>query len=61
MDWLKPMAMRMIDANINRRTVETARRSELEIVQVAELTNGGIFQRIFVRILARQPEEATPL
>ncbi len=55
MDWLNPLVVRMMGANINRRTVENVRRSGLEIVQVEDLAGGGIFKRITAR---RPPETA---
>ncbi len=57
MDWLNPMVVWMMGANINRRTVDNVRRSGLEIVQVEDLGGGGIFKRI----IARRPEKETQL
>ncbi len=51
------MVVRMMGANINRRTVENVRRSGLEFVQVEDLASGGIFKRI----IARRPEKETHL
>lgn len=57
MDWLDPLVVRMMGANINRRTVDNVRRSGLEIVQIEELSGRGIFKRI----IARRPEDPTIL
>jgi len=46
MDLLNPLVVRIMGANINRRTVENVRLSGLEIVQVEDLAGGGIFKRI---------------
>jgi ubiquinone/menaquinone biosynthesis C-methylase UbiE len=49
MDFLNPLVVRMMGANINRRTLDNVRRSGLEIVQVETLAGGGIFKRITAR------------
>ncbi len=54
MDLANPLVVRMMGANINRRTVENVRRSGLEILQIEDLGGGGIFKRI----IARRPEES---
>lgn len=46
MDLLNPVVVRMMGANINRRTVENVRRSGLQLAQVEELGLGGIFKLI---------------
>lgn len=46
MDLVNPMVVRMMGANINRRTVENVRRSGLQLAQVEELGLGGIFKLI---------------
>ncbi len=55
MDWINPLIVPMMGANINRRTVENVRQSGLEIVQVEKLDGDGIFKRI----IARRPMETT--
>ncbi len=49
MDFLNPLVVRIMGANINRRTLENVRRSGFEIVQVEDLAGGGIFKRIIAR------------
>jgi ubiquinone/menaquinone biosynthesis C-methylase UbiE len=46
MDLLNPLVVRMMGANINRRTVENVRKAGLEIEQVEGLGMGGIFKLI---------------
>lgn len=46
MDWLNPIVVRIMGANINRRTVDNVQRSGLEIVKVENLDGGGIFKLI---------------
>ena len=48
-DLLNPMVVRMMGANINRRTLDNVRRFGFEIVQVEDLAWGGIFKRIIAR------------
>lgn len=48
MDALNPMVVRMMGANINRRTVENIEASGLTIKQVETLSWGGIFKLIVV-------------
>ena len=52
MDWLNPLVVRMMGANINRRTVENVQQAGLEIETVENL--GG---EIVKRIVARRPLE----
>jgi ubiquinone/menaquinone biosynthesis C-methylase UbiE len=49
MDLLNPLVVRIMGANINRRTMENVRRSGFDIVQVEDLAGGGIFKRIIAR------------
>jgi ubiquinone/menaquinone biosynthesis C-methylase UbiE len=51
MEWMNPLVVRIMGANINRRTVENVRRSGLEILQVDNLDGRDIYKRI----LARRP------
>jgi hypothetical protein len=52
MDLLNPLVVRMMGANINRRTVENVRRAGLKLVTVKELW------RELVRLIqARPPSE----
>lgn len=50
MDWLNPVVVRMMGANINRRTVDNIRQAGLEIEQVEDLGKGGIFKMIVARV-----------
>ncbi len=50
MDFLNPLIVRLMGANINRRTVENVRNSGLEIVQIEDLRAGGIFKLITARV-----------
>ena len=52
MDWLNPLVVQMMGANINRRTIENVRRSGLEIVHIENLDGGGMYKRI----IARRPD-----
>lgn len=49
MDWLNPVVVRMMGANINRRPVENVRQSGLEVVHVEDLHSSGIIKRITAR------------
>ena len=49
MDLVNPIVVRMMGANINRRTVENARAAGLEIVGIEDLAFGGIFKLIEAR------------
>lgn len=53
MDWLNPIVVRMMGANINRHTVENIRRAGLEIEEVEELGGGGIFKLIVARVIGK--------
>lgn len=55
MDWLNPLVVRMMGANINRRTVDNVRQSGLEIAELVDLDSGGIFKRI----IARRPQQVS--
>jgi ubiquinone/menaquinone biosynthesis C-methylase UbiE len=57
MDLLNPMVVRMMGANINRRTVDNVRKSGLEIEKVEDLGGGGIFKMIIARV--RKDEDPT--
>lgn len=46
MDVLNPLVVRMMGANINRRTVENVQAAGFEQVDVTELAAGGIFKYI---------------
>lgn len=50
MDFLNPLIVRMMGANINRETVENVRKAGLEIEQVEDLGAGGIFKLIAARV-----------
>jgi ubiquinone/menaquinone biosynthesis C-methylase UbiE len=50
MDWLNPLVVRMMGANINRRTVDDIRQAGLEIEQVEQLWQSGIFKMIVARV-----------
>ncbi len=50
MDILNPLILRMMGANINRRTVENVRKAGLEIERVEDLGAGGIFKLIVARV-----------
>jgi len=50
MDWLNPIVVRMIGANINRYTVENVRKAGLEIESIEELSKFGIFKMIVARV-----------
>ena len=49
MDLLNPLVVRMMGANINRRTVENVRRAGLKLVTVKEL------RRELVRLIQARP------
>lgn len=49
MDGLNPLVVRMMGANINRRTVENVQRSGLHLVRVEDIGLGGIFKLIVAR------------
>jgi ubiquinone/menaquinone biosynthesis C-methylase UbiE len=46
MDFLNPMIVRMMGANINRYTVENVKKAGLELDKVEDLQMGGIFKFI---------------
>jgi len=50
MDAVNPLVVRMMGANINRRTVENVRASGLQIGSVEDLGMGGIFKLIVARV-----------
>lgn len=49
MDFLNPAVVRMMGANINRRTVENVRKAGLEIDRIEDLGMGGIIKLIVAR------------
>ncbi len=49
MDALNPMVVRMMGANINRRTVENVDRSKLHLERVEDLGRGDIFKLMVAR------------
>ncbi|MFU8773402.1 MAG: class I SAM-dependent methyltransferase [Anaerolineales bacterium] len=49
MDVANPLVVRVMGANINRRTVDTVRQSGLSIVRVEDLGFGDIFKLIVAR------------
>ncbi|MBU4226379.1 MAG: methyltransferase domain-containing protein [Chloroflexi bacterium] len=49
MDLLNPLVVRMMGANINRRTVENVQKAGLELEQVEDLGMGGVFKLIVAR------------
>jgi ubiquinone/menaquinone biosynthesis C-methylase UbiE len=50
MDALNPLVVRMMGANINRRTLENVRQSGLELQRIEKLGMGGIFKLILARV-----------
>lgn len=57
MDWLNPIVVRMMGANINRKTVENVHAAGLEIESVDELSMGGIFKLISARVKKEKKHE----
>lgn len=55
MDVANPVAVRMMGANINRRTVENVRHSPLSVTQVEDLDTAGIFKLITARKNGTEP------
>jgi len=50
MDFVNPLVVRLMGANINRRTVENVRASGLQVESVEDLGMGGIFKLIVARV-----------
>lgn len=50
MDVLNPLILRMMGANINRRTADNVRNAGLKIEQIEDLGTGGIFKLIVARV-----------
>ena len=50
MDILNSVVVRLIGANINRRTVENVRNAGLQIENVEDLGIGGMFKLITARV-----------
>jgi len=51
MDILNPLVVRLMGANINRRTVENVQKSGLVLEKVEDLGIGGIFKLILARVV----------
>lgn len=51
MDILNPVVVRLIGANINRRTVENVRGAGLQIESVEDLGMGGMFKLLTARVI----------
>ena len=51
MDILNPLVVRMMGANINRRTVENVQKSGLVLEKVENLGMGGVFKLILARVV----------
>ena len=49
MDVLNPMVVRMMGANINRRTIENVQRSGWQLEKVEDVGMGGIFKMIVAK------------
>ncbi len=49
MDLVNPLVVRLMGANINRRTLENIQKAGLRIENVQDLGMGGMFKRIVVR------------
>jgi len=56
MDLLNPIVVRIMGANINRRTVENVRKAGLEIVEIEDL-RGGLVKLIHARPAEGRSEE----
>jgi hypothetical protein len=50
MDFINPLVVRVMGANINRRTVENVQAAGLQIESVEDLGMGGIFKLIVARV-----------
>ena len=50
MDIINPLVVRVMGANINRRTVENVQRSGLALEKVEDLGMGGMFRMIVARV-----------
>ena len=46
MDWLNPLVVRIMGANINRRTVENVRKAGLPLREVEDLSSSGIVKLV---------------
>jgi ubiquinone/menaquinone biosynthesis C-methylase UbiE len=57
MDWLNPIVVRMMGANINRNAVENVQKAGLEIENVDELSMGGIFKLIVAHVKKEKKHE----
>jgi phosphatidylethanolamine/phosphatidyl-N-methylethanolamine N-methyltransferase len=51
MDFLNPLVVRMMGANINRRTMENVQKAGLQLDVVKDLGMGGVFKMIVARVL----------
>jgi phosphatidylethanolamine/phosphatidyl-N-methylethanolamine N-methyltransferase len=54
MDFLNPLMLRMMGANINRQTVENVRKAGLEIEHIEDLETCQIFKLIVARVPSKQ-------
>ena len=50
MDLINPLIVRIMGANINRKTIENVQRSGLIIERVEDMGMGGIFKMIVARV-----------
>ncbi len=50
MDFVNPLVVRLMGANVNRRTVDNVRASGLQIETVEDLGMGGVFKLIVARV-----------
>jgi ubiquinone/menaquinone biosynthesis C-methylase UbiE len=50
MDFVNPLVVRVMGANINRRTVENVQAAGMQIESVEDLGTGGIFKLIVARV-----------
>ena len=50
MDAVNPVVVRLIGANVNRRTVETVRAAGLQVEKVEDLGMGGMYRLIAARM-----------
>lgn len=59
MDLLNPLVVRLIGANVNRRTVETVRRSGLVLQEAIDLWRAGVFKQIMARPPRQDPQRSS--
>jgi len=53
MDWLNPLVVRIMGANINRHTVENVRKAGLPLQEVEDLSLSGIV-RLAVAVAGKE-------